>query len=148
MVTRNITENDYFKVIDVINQWFGGREMKHLLPRLFFEHFQSTSFVVEDDNNTLYAFLVGFVSQTHPKEAYIHFVSVNPEVRNKGLAKELYNLFILKVRSLGCDTVKCITSPVNEKSIAYHKSMGFAVNLGTDYAGKGQDRILFSKHIG
>ncbi|WP_226530653.1 GNAT family N-acetyltransferase [Metabacillus niabensis] len=148
MNTRNVTENDYFKIIDVINDWWGGREMTHLLPRLFFEHFQSTSFIVEDENNRLLAFLIGFVSQTHPNEAYIHFVGVNPEVRKEGLGSELYNLFFSNVRILGCNTVKCITSPINEGSVAFHKSMGFAVTLGTDYEGKGQDRILFSKYIG
>ncbi|WP_078435262.1 GNAT family N-acetyltransferase [Metabacillus halosaccharovorans] len=148
MNTRNVIENDYLKVIAVINDWWGGREMTHLLPRLFFEHFQSTSFIVEDENNSLLAFLIGFVSQTHPNEAYIHCVGVNPEVRNEGLGGELYNLFFSTVRNLGCNTVKCITSPVNEGSVAYHKSLGFTVTVGTDYAGKGQDRILFLKYIG
>lgn len=147
MNTRNVVEDDYFKVMDVINDWWGGRQMTYLLQRLFFEHFQSTSFIVEDEKNRLSAFLIGFVSQSHPNEAYIHFVGVNPELRNKGLARELYNLFFSKVRTLGCDTVRCITSPVNEGSVAYHKSMGFSVTLGMDYAGKGQDRILFSKYI-
>jgi hypothetical protein len=78
LVTRNVIEDDYFKVMDVINNWWGGRQMTHLLPRLFFEHFQSTSFIVEDVNNRLSAFLIGFVSQTHPNVAYIHFVGVNP----------------------------------------------------------------------
>ncbi|GLG01203.1 hypothetical protein Alches_12420 [Alicyclobacillus hesperidum subsp. aegles] len=42
--------------------------MTHLLPRLFFEHFQPTCFVTEDDG-VLLAFLIGFVLQTHPTEA-------------------------------------------------------------------------------
>ena len=146
MQTHNITEEDYYKVIDVLNNWWGGREMTHLLPRLFFEHFQSTSFIVED-NEVLSAFLIGFVSQSNSNEAYIHFVGVYPKIRKNGLARELYELFFAKVRSLGCSTVRCITSPVNEGSISFHKSMGFSVSLKTDYAGAGQDHILFSKNI-
>ncbi|WP_391559205.1 GNAT family N-acetyltransferase [Robertmurraya sp.] len=146
METRNIIEEDYYKVIDVLNDWWGGRQMTHLLPRLFFEHFQSTSFIVED-NKVLSAFLIGFVSQTHQNEAYIHFVGVKPELRKNGLAKELYELFFTKVRNLGCNTVRCITSTVNEGSISFHKSMGFSVSLRKDYAGSGQDRILFAKKI-
>jgi predicted N-acetyltransferase YhbS len=65
--------------------------------------FQSTSFIVKDENNRLSAFLIGFVSQTHPNVAYIHFVGVNPEIKNKGLAREIYNLCFSKVRNLGCD---------------------------------------------
>ena len=120
--------------------------MTHLLPRLFFEHFQPTSFIVED-NEVLSGFLIGFVSQTYSNEAYIHFVGVNPKLRKNGLARELYGLFFTKVRDLGCNTVRCITSPVNEGSISFHKSMGFSVSLSTDYEGLGQDRVLFSKNI-
>ena len=40
--------------------------------------------------------------------------------------------------------MRCITSPVNEWSVAYHKSMVFSTSLGTDYSGKGQDRILLN----
>ncbi|RDW17288.1 GNAT family N-acetyltransferase [Oceanobacillus chungangensis] len=148
MKVRNVIEDDYYKVIDVINDWWGGREMTHLLPRLFFDHFQQSSFVVEEDNNELAAFLIGFVSQTHPDEGYIHFIGVNPELRNRGIARELYRQFFQTVRNLGCEKVKCITSPVNESSVSFHKSLGFSVSLGRDYAGLGQDRILFSKFIG
>jgi ribosomal protein S18 acetylase RimI-like enzyme len=146
MYTRSIRDSDYFTVISVLNDWWGGREMTHLLPRLFFEHFQNTSFVMEDDEQ-LIAFLVGFLSQTHPNEAYIHFIGVHPEYRKNGLARNLYDLFFAKVRSMGCDTVRCITSPVNEGSILFHKRMGFSVSVATDYAGPGQDRILFVKSL-
>ena len=146
METRMVVEDDYFTVIDVLDDWWGGRQMTHLLPRIFFEHFQATSFIMED-NRSLAAFLIGFVSQTHPNEAYIHFVGVNPNMRNKGLARKLYKRFFATVRNMGCHTVRCITSPVNEGSISFHKRMGFSVSVGTDYAGPGQDRILFSRDI-
>ena len=146
MKTRNIVETDYAKVTAVLNEWWGGRQMTHLLPRLFFEHFQQTSFVVEDYKG-LAAFIIGFVSQTNPQEAYIHFVGVNPTYRKQGLAKELYGLFFDTVKQRGCHTVRCITTPINEGSIAFHQSMGFSVVLGKDYAGEGQDRILFSREI-
>lgn len=146
MKTRMVVEEDYFKVINVLNDWWGGRQMTHLLPRLFFEHFQTTSFIVENEDS-LAAFLIGFVSQTHPSEAYIHFVGVNPNLRKTGLAKHLYERFFATVRNMGCRTVRCITSPVNEGSVAFHKRMGFSVLVATDYAGAGQDRILFSKDI-
>lgn len=90
MQTRNVVENDYYKVIEVLNDWWGGRQMAHLLPRLFFEHFQSTSFIVENDGE-LSAFLIGFVSQTNPREAYIHFVGVNPTLGKSGLARQLFH---------------------------------------------------------
>ncbi|MBP1997084.1 hypothetical protein J2Z66_008762 [Paenibacillus eucommiae] len=39
MHTRSIRESDYLKIITVLNDWWGGRQMTHLLPKLFFEHF-------------------------------------------------------------------------------------------------------------
>lgn len=146
METRNVVATDYDRVISVLNDWWGGRRLTDLLPRLFFEHFQTTSFIVED-KGSLAAFLIGFVSQTHPDEAYIHFVGVNPELRKRGLAKGLYEKFFVTVRNMRCDTVRCITSPVNEGSIAFHKRMGFSISVATDYAGPGQDRILFCRDI-
>ena len=146
METRNVVADDYYKLFDVLNEWWGGRQMTHLLPRLFFEHFQTTSFIAQD-NGSLSGFLVGFVSQTYPMEAYIHFVGVHPSLRKNGLAKQLYEKFFATVRNMGCHTVRCITSPVNEVSIAFHQRMGFSVSIGVDYAGPGQDRILFCKDI-
>jgi ribosomal protein S18 acetylase RimI-like enzyme len=146
MNTRSIRDSDYFKVIPVINDWWGGRQVTHLLPRLFFEHFQNTSFVIEDDDN-LVAFLIGFISQTHINESYIHFVGVHPEYRKKGIARELYELFFSKVRDCGCDTVRCITTPINEGSVKFHTQLGFSTSIATDYAGSGQNRILFVKTL-
>jgi hypothetical protein len=44
---RQLSTADYSSVISVIDQWWGGRRMADLLPRLFFEHFTDTSFAVE-----------------------------------------------------------------------------------------------------
>ena len=146
MHTRNVVVEDYSKVTSVLNDWWGGRTMTHLLPRLFFEHFQPTSYVIES-NGELVAFIIGFVSQTNPKEAYIHFVGVNPTYRSQGHANNLYQLFFSTVRQLGCNEVRCITTPVNTGSIAFHEAIGFTVQVAKDYAGDGQDRIVFWKEI-
>ena len=146
MQVRNIIAEDYFSVSSVLNDWWGGRPMTHLLPRLFFEHFQPTSFVIEAKDE-LVAFIIGFVSQTNTHEAYIHFVGVHPHYRKQGLANHLYELFINTVKGMGCKEVHCITTPINTGSIAFHEALGFDVQLSKDYAGEGQDRIVFSKSI-
>jgi ribosomal protein S18 acetylase RimI-like enzyme len=146
MNTRSIRESDYYKLIPVINDWWGGRQMTQLLPRLFFEHFQNTSFVMEDGENIV-AFLIGFISQTQSNESYIHFIGVHPNYRNRGIARELYELFFIKVRGCGCDTVRCITSPINEGSINFHTQLGFSASVAVDHDGPGQNRILFVKTL-
>lgn len=146
MNLRNVKTDDYFDVITVIDEWWGGRKMSHLLLRLFFEHFQETSYVLEQEGE-LAGFLIGFHSQTNQHEAYIHFVGVNPKYRNQGLAKLLYEHFFTQVREKGCRYVKCITTPVNEGSIQFHQAIGFDVTLVKGYAGENEDRIVFRKMI-
>lgn len=130
--------------------------MADMLPKLFFVHFQETGFVCEDDGNII-AFLVGFLSQTYPNEAYIHFVGVHPMYRKQGIANRLYDTFFAAVRKKGCDTIRCVTSPVNKGSIAFHQRMGFQIEPGDDvidgiqvasnYDGKGNSRVLFVKKL-
>ncbi|WP_103108621.1 GNAT family N-acetyltransferase [Brevibacillus reuszeri] len=153
---RNANEQDYTKIISVINDWWGGRQMSDMLPKLFFVHFQPTSFVMEAEGEII-AFLIGFLSQTNPEEAYIHFVGVHPERRGDGVGKELYQMFFQEVKKRGCHTVRCITSPVNKGSIHFHGKMGFEVEAGdkvadgvwvtTNYDGRGNDRVQFVKRI-
>ncbi|MEJ8548791.1 GNAT family N-acetyltransferase [Brevibacillus borstelensis] len=156
MNIRHARESDYIPVISVIDDWWGGRHMADMLPKLFFQHFQNTSFVVEKDSEMI-AFLIGFVSQTDPKQAYIHFIGVHPEYRKDGIAKRLYEMFSDKARERGCELIRCVTSPVNKTSIAFHTRMGFRIEKGNgevdgisvfvNYDGKGQDRVLFLKEI-
>jgi hypothetical protein len=68
---RPIRPSDYRPVIAVIDDWWNGRRMADMLPRLFFEHFTDTCFAAERDGE-LAGFLVGFTSQSRPGEAYIH----------------------------------------------------------------------------
>ena len=101
VVIRHAQPSDYGRVIGRVNAWWGGRDMAPMLPKLFFLHFEGTSFVAEREDGQLAGFLVGFVSQTDPEEAYIHFVGVDPEERGTGLGRELYERFFETVRAHG-----------------------------------------------
>ncbi len=61
---RPAQPSDYGRVIGRVNVWWGGRDMAPMLPKLFFVHFEGTSFVAEDEEGNLAAFLIGFLSQT------------------------------------------------------------------------------------
>src|SRR5207248_8436534 len=74
--TRRSSDLDYDRVIRVVDEWWDGRQMAEILPRLFFDHFTDTCFVAEDDAGRLAGFIVGFLSQSKPREAYVHFVGV------------------------------------------------------------------------
>ena len=144
---RHAKPSDYGRIIGRINVWWAGREMAPMLPKLFFIHFEGTSFVAEDDGE-LAGFVCGFLSQTAADEAYIHFVGVDPERRGEGLGRELYERFFEEVRTNGRTMVRCVTSPLNERSVAFHESLGFEVErVVPDYYGPGEDRVLLFKRL-
>ena len=153
---RALRPSDHARVIVVIDQWWGGRPMAQMLPRLFFDHFTDTSFAVDRDD-ALTGFLVGFVSQARPGEAYIHFVGVHPGERGHGLGRRLYGTFFDAVRARRCTRVRAVTSPVNTGSVAFHRRMGFRLEPGdahvgdipvaTGYDGPGQDRVRFVRDL-
>ena len=122
--------------------------MAPILPRLFFLHFEGTSFVAEDGDE-LAGFVCGFLSQTDSDEAYIHFVGVAPEHRGAGVGRRLYERFFEEVSSEGRAVVRCVTSPSNEVSVAFHEALGFEVDrVAKDYDGPGEDRVLLLKRLG
>ena len=149
---RHLSPVDYPLVISVIDQWWGGRPMAGKLPRLFFEHFTDTSFAAERDGR-LAGFLAGFVSQSRPGEAYIHFVGVDPAERGGGLGRLLYEAFFRAAEARGCILVRAVTSPVNRGSVAFHRRMDFQLEPGdakvdgipvsSGYDGPGSDRVRF-----
>lgn len=144
---RTPEESDYTRVIAVLKEWWGGRDLRLLLPRLLFQHFNDTSFIVER-NGEVAAFLIGFLSQFDPRVAYVHFVGVHPVHRNSGLGRALYERFFELARARGAREVRAITSPLNTGSIAFHTQLGFVASAPiADYDGQGNDRVALTKII-
>ncbi|MED3574186.1 GNAT family N-acetyltransferase [Cytobacillus praedii] len=156
MKIRSVKGSDYYVISPLINEWWGGRNMSEMLPKLFFDHFTNTIFIAEKEGK-LVGFLIGFLSQSHSNEAYIHFVGVHPDYRKHNIGKHLYNNFFNVVKQNGRNMVRCVTSPVNKVSIAYHTKMGFeieegdkkidGVSVNSNYDGPNQDRVLFVKNL-
>jgi ribosomal protein S18 acetylase RimI-like enzyme len=117
------------------------------LPRLFFQHFNDTSFIIEK-SGALIAFLIGFISQSEPRAGYIHFVGVHPEHRRAGLGHALYERFFELARARGAREVLSITAPANTGSVAFHTRLGFVASEPIpDYDGPGDDRITFRREL-
>lgn len=155
---RHAREGDHGAIVDAIGRWWNGYgpHLTQLMPRLFLQHFAGTSWIVESEAGELGAFLVGFRSQDHPEQAYIHFVGVDPELRNGGLGRGLYELFFEQMRELGCTEVHAITGPLNRVSQQFHAAMGFTahgdepvdgVMAYRDYDGPGEHRVAFTRPL-
>ena len=143
MIVRLVKGSDYYVISPLINDWWNGRQMSDLLPKLFFDHFKNTSFIVEEEGEII-GFLIGFLSQSYSNEAYIHFVGIHPEYRGKGIGRQLYNQFFDVIKQSGRNIVRCVTSPVNKASIAYHTKMGFEIDQENK---DNQDKVLFVKYL-
>jgi GNAT superfamily N-acetyltransferase len=156
MIVRNVRPTDYPPIISVLDDWWGGRKASAMLPRLFFEHFCDTSTIIEEDGR-IAAFLIGFFSQSQPEEAFIHFVGVHPQYRKRGFGRYLYERFFTVMRQGNRKRVRCVTSPVNTGSIAFHTRMGFTIEPGEpgaggvsfdpNHDGPGEDRVCFIREV-
>jgi len=156
---RRPVEADHPFLVSQVDDWWGGRKLHQIFPRLWFQHFTGTSWVAEDAEGRLVGFLVGFISPDRPDEAYIHMVATDPNHRKAGLGRRLYERFFEDVRVRGCRRVTAITWPGNRTSVGFHRAMGFTPydgpgtqNLyGTpgypDYDAHGDDRVVFSREL-
>jgi ribosomal protein S18 acetylase RimI-like enzyme len=129
LTVRRVQPQDWERVMAVMPGWWGGRDLRALLPRIFFEHFRTTSFVAEREEQ-LAGFLVGFLCPTHDDEAYVHFVGVDPAWRRAGLARDLYERFSAVAREAGRSRVRAVTAVVNRDSIAFHRRLDFVLLPG------------------
>lgn len=146
VTVRQARPDDHLWIVSVVDRWW-GRPVASAVPRLFLDHFYSTSFVAETDNRSV-GFLIGFMSPSATNEAYIHFVGVDPADRSRSVGRHLYNRFFDLVRRHDRNTVVAITNAVNEDSIAFHRRMGFDVSEPIDgYDRPGVTHVRFERRI-
>jgi GNAT superfamily N-acetyltransferase len=156
---RRPTEADHGRIVGLVDEWWGGRRMRALLPRLWFQHFTGTSWIAEDDAGRLAGFVVAFISQDDPTTGYVHMVAADPNRRRTGIGRALYEHVFDDLRPLGIERVKAVTWPGNRQSVAFHRSIGFLVDDGpgtqnlygtpayADYDGEGDDRVVFTRAL-
>jgi GNAT superfamily N-acetyltransferase len=159
IVFRRPVEADHPAIVAVVDEWWGGRQLHAILPRLFLQHFTRTSWVAERADGRLAGFLVGFLSPEHPDEAYCHMIAADPNLRKAGVGRALYERFFADARVAGRRRVKAITWPGNRISVAFHRAMGFRVDDGPgtqvlygtpaypDYDYPGEDRVVFVREV-
>lgn len=156
---RRPVETDHARLVGQVDEWWSGRKLHQLLPRLWLQHFTGTSWVLEDSRGSLIGFLVGFISPDHPDQAYVHMVATSPNHRGAGLGRALYERFFEDVKARGVRRVTAITWPGNRISVGFHRALGFTPFDGPgtqrlygtpaypDYDAEGDDRVVFSREL-
>ena len=153
---RNSKSADHKRIIDVMKNWWAGRDLTDMLPKLFLVHFSNTSFIIEK-NEILIGFLIGFMSPSRSDQGYIHFAGVHPDFRHIGIGRLLYDSFFSICKENNRTIIKACTSPVNKGSINFHKKIGFSILNGNaeidgfqvtlNYNGPDDPKVLFEINI-
>lgn len=145
---RPATPDDHAYFVERLDDWWGGRQMAAMLPRLFFTHFPATTRVAVDaGSGAPVGFLCGFESQAGADVAYIHFVGVDPARRGRHIGRLLYEWFLGTAEDRGRTEVQCVTSPANTASLAFHRAMGFTGVEVPDYDGPGEHRVVLTREV-
>jgi ribosomal protein S18 acetylase RimI-like enzyme len=143
---RAARPGDYDAIAAAVDRWW-GRPVLSALPRLFLDHFYASSLLIDGPSAPL-AFLIGILSPSDPRRAYIHFAGVAPQARRQGLAGLLYEEFFTLARADGRTLVSAVTAPGNAGSIRFHESIGFTVaGPVPDYNGPGRESIVFERTL-
>jgi len=156
---RRPREDDHPAIVGVVDEWWGGRSLHAILPRLFLQHFTGTSWVAEHGDGRLAGFLVGFLSPDRADEAYCHMIAADPNLRKAGVGRALYERFFEDARAAGRHRIVAITWPGNRVSLGFHQAMGFVPEDGPgtqplwgtpaypDYDYPGEDRVVMVRRI-
>jgi ribosomal protein S18 acetylase RimI-like enzyme len=148
------TKGDFDQILTEIDDFWDSNRTLHLHhPTLVYE-FENTAYAIREANKVV-AYLFGFLSQTEPT-GYVHVIGVRRIYRRRGLGSKLYSHFVKFARENGCKTIKAITTPTNQTSIAFYKSLGMntvgescegAIPVFRDYSGPGADRVVLQMKL-
>jgi ribosomal protein S18 acetylase RimI-like enzyme len=153
MNIEHCTAEDFLAIVGDLPAFWGSDRTRAIHHPMFLREFGDTAFVVRE-GSTVAAYLFGFISQTEPV-GYVHLIAVRDGCRRRRLGEALYAHFAWIASQRGCSRLKAITTPSNALSIAFHRSLGMRI-LGAkadevcvvrDYAGPGEDRVVFELSI-
>lgn len=157
LVLRHVEEADQPRVVGLIDEWFSGRRVRHLLARAWFRHVASTSWIADDERGEPIAILIGYRSQDLRDEAVLHLIAVHPGHRRRGIGRALVESFLADVAAGGVGTVVALAWPGEPIAIAFFRALGFRAGDGPgsqnlygtpaypDYEAPGEDRIVFRR---
>jgi GNAT superfamily N-acetyltransferase len=156
MNVRRIAKNDFDRIVEVIDHWWGGPISTFAHPIFFYELGKHA--LVVQQGAELIGFLLGFVAapsdgatdganSNQAQSGYVHLVGIHPDYRRRGVGRLLYDRFTEECRESRCVRMKAITTPGNEVSIRFHLALGWKLQEIDDYAGPGRRRIVFTKTL-
>jgi ribosomal protein S18 acetylase RimI-like enzyme len=127
-------------VLESLGEFWGDRDMRHLHHPMFVHEFGDTALVMRAGDGSVAGYLLGFVAPG--TVGYVHVLGVSRQHRRRGVGRALYERFKALARERGATSLKAVTTPGNEVSIAFHRSLGMSTAMVPGYAGPGEDRVV------
>lgn len=158
MLIRNVSANDFIEIANKSKEWGDIVIERESIYHILAEHFKETCFIAEDRGKMI-GYLLGFRSQSHPEQAYMHLIQVAPELRGNGVGRRLFSQFQSAAKAMGCTRICTVTKPENKQCVPFHKAMGLSIAGGKniidingvpavkDYNGPGKHMIVWCKDI-
>lgn len=160
---RRPVEADYPGLAARVDDWWDGKVLHGLLPRLWFRHFAGTSWIAEFEavggTADVAGFLVGFISPGQSGRAVIQAVGVHPSHRRTGIGRGLVEAFAADAESAGADAIETLLWPGNRRALPFLAALGFRIDPDADFrpiyglpAGEGydfgtEDRARFVREV-
>ncbi len=151
---RRPTENDHRRLIDVVDDWFGGRRVRDQFARFWFRHFSRTSWLAETTRAEttprartpgatrtemtrpettraeIAGILLGFLAPDDPRTAVIHLVAVNPNLRRRGIGRALVERFAADARAARAEELVIVIRPDEPIAVRFLRALGFEPDAG------------------
>jgi ribosomal protein S18 acetylase RimI-like enzyme len=149
-----VRDGDLAEILRTFDRFWGDSRhvdldmLRHFHHPMFFREFAGTAFMARQlPDGEIVGYLLGFVAPTG--DGYIHVIAARDDARRLGLARRLYETFTAVAVERGATGLKALTSPGNERSLAFHRQMGFTeMTLEEDYAGSGRTRVVMRRALG
>lgn len=136
---------DYERIVAIVDDWW-GRPISDKLPRLYLDHFWSTSRVAEDTSAWPVSSSASCRRRSRAWPTRTSWRCGRTAVARALLA--LYREFEEGVAAFGCVEVHAITGPGNTDSIRFHRCLGFAVSAPVaGFNGPGRPMVTFRKAL-
>jgi GNAT superfamily N-acetyltransferase len=142
MEAHRLTREDYIEILAALPSFWGERDLRAVHHPMFLHEFGETGLAIRGSEGEVVGYLLGFVTPS-PATGYAHLVGVRDSHRRQGLGRCLYREFERRARERGATSLKAITTPGNTVSIDFHRALGMPATLVPDYAGPGEDRVVF-----
>ena len=92
---RNVVEEDFIAISHIAENCSPMTTERNSIYHTFTKFFKNTSLVLEDvDDKSIKGFLLGFISQDDPENAYIHLLCLDKSLRGNGIGLSIVDHFI------------------------------------------------------